>query len=68
MLQEVTTDGNHKHPVAPNRLDRQFEVDTPNHVWTVDITDVWTLEDWLFLAEVMNLFSRQIAAGRWTRG
>lgn len=56
----VTTDSNHKHPVAPNRLDRQFEVDTPNRVWTTDITYVWTLEGWLFLAVVMDLFSRQI--------
>ncbi|HQO30514.1 MAG TPA: DDE-type integrase/transposase/recombinase, partial [Accumulibacter sp.] len=47
-------------PVAPNRLDRQFEVDTPNRVWITDITYVWTLEGWLFLAVVMDLFSRQI--------
>lgn len=57
---KVTTDSNHKHPVAPNRLDRQFEVATPNKVWTADITYVWTLEGWLYLAVVMDLYSRQI--------
>jgi transposase InsO family protein len=57
---KVTTDSNHKHPVAPNLLDRQFDVDAPNKVWTTDITYVWTLEGWLHLAIVMDLFSRQI--------
>ena len=57
---KVTTDSNHKHPVAPNRLDRQFEVAMPNQVWTTDITYVWTLEGWLYLAVVMDLYSRQI--------
>ena len=57
---KVTTDSNHKHPIAPNLLNRQFDVDTPNRVWTTDITYVWTLEGWLYLAVVMDLFSRQI--------
>ena len=57
---KVTTDSNHKHPVAPNRLDRRFDVETPNRVWSADITYVWTLEGWLFLAVVMDLYSRQI--------
>lgn len=57
---KVTTDSNHKYPVAPNRLDRKFEVAMPNQVWTADITYVWTLEGWLYLAVVMNLYSRQI--------
>ena len=57
---KVTTDSNHKHPIAPNLLNRQFDVDAPNRVWTTDITYVWTLEGWLYLAVVMDLFSRQI--------
>ena len=56
----MTTDSNHKHPLVPNLLNRQFDVDTPNRVWTTDITYVWTLEGWLYLAVVMDLFSRQI--------
>ena len=57
---KVTTDSRHNYPVAPNLLDRQFEVDTPNTVWTADITYIWTLEGWSYLAVVMDLFSRQI--------
>jgi putative transposase len=57
---KVTTDSNHNHPIAPNLLDRQFDVDAPNKVWTADITYVWTLEGWIYLAVVMDLFSRQI--------
>lgn len=44
---KVTTDSDHRHPVALNRLDRQFEMPTPNQVWTVEMTSVWTLEVWL---------------------
>ena len=57
---KATTDSSHKHPVAPNRLDRQFDVSAPNRVWTADISYVWTLEGWLYLAIVMDLFSRRI--------
>ena len=52
---KVTTDSNHKHPVAPNLLDRQFDVDAPNKVWTTDITYVWTLEGWLYLGHCNGL-------------
>jgi putative transposase len=55
----VTTDSRHSHPVAPNRLDRQFEVDRPNQVWASDITYLWTAEGWLYLAIVIDLFSRK---------
>ena len=57
---KVTTDSRHSFPVAPNILNRQFEVAEPNRVWTADITYVWTLAGWLYLAVVMDLFSRQI--------
>ncbi|OPX41046.1 MAG: hypothetical protein B1H13_04160 [Desulfobacteraceae bacterium 4484_190.3] len=44
-----TTDSNHKLPVAPNLLDRQFEVERPNKIWCADITYLWTLQGWLYL-------------------
>ena len=47
-------------PVAENRLQRQFDVDAPNRVWTVDITYLSTQEGWLYLAIVLDLFSRRI--------
>ena len=55
-----TTDSNHFLPVAPNRLDQQFEVDRPDAVWTADITYIWTQEGWLYLAVVLDLFSRRV--------
>jgi putative transposase len=57
---KVTTDSRHSFPVAANVLDRKFDVNEPNKVWTADISYVWTLEGWLYLAVVMDLFSRQI--------
>ena len=46
--------------LAPNRLDQQFEVDRPNAAWVTDITYIRTYEGWLYLAIVLDLFSRQI--------
>jgi transposase InsO family protein len=57
---KVTTDSRHSFPVAPNILKRKFDVDKPNTFWTADITYVWTLEGWLHLAVVFDLYSRQI--------
>jgi putative transposase len=57
---KVTTDSRHSFPVAPNILKRKFDVDKPNTFWTADITYVWTLEGWLYLAVVFDLYSRQI--------
>ena len=56
----VTTDGCHDHPVAPNLLDRQFTVEAPNTVWLADLSYIWTREGWLYLAVVLDLFSRQV--------
>jgi putative transposase len=56
----VTTDSRHDHPVAPNRLDRQFTVEAPNTVWLADLSYIWTREGWLYLAVVLDLFSRQV--------
>ncbi len=57
---KVTTDSDHNETISPNRRARQFEVTEPNRVWTTDITYVWTLEGWLYVAVVIDLFSRQV--------
>jgi putative transposase len=57
---KVTTDSRHDHPVAPNLLDRQFTVAAPNTVWLADLSYIWTREGWLYLAVVLDLFSRQV--------
>ena len=56
----VTTDSKHNYPVAPNLLDRQFDIETPNTAWGVDITYLWTDEGWLYLAVIIDLFSRRV--------
>ena len=55
-----TTDSNHSLPVAPNLLNRQFQVQQPNAVWCADITYLWTMHGWLYLAVVIDLYSRKI--------
>jgi len=57
---QKTTDSNHGLPVAPNVLDRQFTVETPNTAWVSDITYLWTREGWLYLAVILDLFSRRV--------
>ena len=57
---KVTTDSKHNLPVAPNLLNRQFEVKEPDKVYVSDITYIWTHEGWLYLAVVIDLFSRQV--------
>ncbi len=54
-----TTDSNHALPIAPNRLDRDFSPAAPNQVWLTDITYVPTDEGWLYLAVILDLFSRK---------
>lgn len=56
----VTTDSNHSNPIYPNLLDRQFHPDKPNQAWTTDVTYIWTSAGWLYLATVMELYSRKI--------
>ena len=58
----ATTDSAHPYPVVPNTLNRQFAVAEPNRVWAGDITDVWTAEGWLYLAVVLDLYSRRVIA------
>jgi transposase InsO family protein len=56
----VTTDSKHSFPVAPNVLDRKFVVAAPNQAWVGDLTYIATEEGWLFLAVVIDLFSRKV--------
>jgi transposase InsO family protein len=55
-----TTDSNHAQPVAPNVVDRQFEPKQPNAVWAGDVTYIATGEGWLYLAVLLDLFSRRV--------
>lgn len=57
---KVTTDSNHALPISPNLLNREFAVSEPDKVWAGDITYIATDEGWLFLAVVIDLFSRQV--------
>jgi len=57
---KATTNSAHKLPVSPNLLERKFSVEAPDRVWTGDITYLWTDEGWLYLAVVIDLFSRQV--------
>jgi putative transposase len=56
----ATTDSRHRFPVAPNILMRDFEVEAPNTAWVTDITYIATLEGWLYLAVILDLFSRKV--------
>ena len=57
---KATTDSKHNLPIAPNLLERQFEVKEPDKVYVSDITYIWTHEGWLYLAVILDLFSRQV--------
>ena len=56
----VTTDSKHHFPVAPNLLNREFQAESPNQKWIADITYIPTGEGWLYLAGVLDLFSRKV--------
>lgn len=62
----ATTDSAHRLPVAANALDRQFAVTAPNRVWAGDITYLWTDTGWLYLAVVLDLYSRAVIG--WAMG
>jgi putative transposase len=57
---KVTTNSNHKQPVFENKLNRQFDVAGPDQAYVGDITYLWTQEGWLYLAVVIDLFSRKV--------
>lgn len=62
----VTTDSKHNLNVYPNLVKREFNVKEPNKVWVADITYIWTLEGWLYLSSIMDLFPRKIVG--WSIG
>ena len=55
-----TTDSNHTFPIAENVLGRNFVAAAPNEAWVTDITYVWTREGWLYVAAIVDLFSRMV--------
>jgi len=57
---KATTDSKHSKPVAQNHLNREFTPEGPNTSWVADITYIYTKEGWLYLATIMDLYSRKI--------
>ena len=57
---KVTTDSNHKLPLFDNLLNRQFDIKEANTAYVADITYIWTQEGWLYLAVVIDLYSRKV--------
>jgi len=61
-----TTDSHHDHPIAPNLLAQAPKASRPNQIWVADITYIKTKEGWLFLAAILDLYSRKIVG--WNMG
>jgi transposase InsO family protein len=57
---KATTDSNHTFNVAPNLLEQDFSATAPNQKWAGDISYIWTGEGWLYLAVVLDLYSRRV--------
>ncbi len=57
---KVTTDSNHNKPVYANIVQQRFEAERPNQLWTSDITYLWTREGWLYLAVILDIYSRMV--------
>jgi transposase InsO family protein len=57
---KVTTDSKHDFPVAKNVLNREFSPSAPNQVWGSDITYLWTQQGWIYLAVIIDLYSRRV--------
>jgi transposase InsO family protein len=62
----VTTDSRHDEPIAPNRLAQAPGATGPNQIWVADITYVWTAQGWVYVAAILDLYSRQIVG--WALG
>ena len=62
---KATTDSNHAFNIAPNLLDQDFSADGPNQKWAGDISYIWTSEGWLYLAVILDLYSRRVIALSW---
>jgi len=63
-----TTDSDHPYTTAANLLGRDFSSPEPNRRWSTDITYVWTMEGWLYLAVVLDLFSRRVVGWSMRKG
>ena len=57
---KATTDSNHAFNIAPNLLDQDFSADAPNQKWAGDISYIWSSEGWLYLAVILDLYSRRV--------
>ena len=57
---KATTDSKHTKRIADNLLQRDFTAEAPNQVWVTDVTAVWTLVGWVYLAAIIDLFSRRV--------
>jgi len=57
---KATTDSNHAFNIAPNLLDQDFSADALNQKWAGDISYIWTGEGWLYLAVILDLYSRRV--------
>ena len=62
----TTTDSKHSFPIAPNLLERDFTAYGPDESWVTDITFIWTRQGWLYLAVILDVFSRRVVG--WATG
>ena len=62
----ATTDSKHSFPIAPNLLERDFTAHGPDESWVTDITFIWTRQGWLYLAVILDVFSRRVVG--WSTG
>ena len=59
-----TTDSQHNKAVASNLLDQNFSAEAPNEKWAADISYIWTAQGWLYLAVMLDLYSRRVIGWR----
>jgi putative transposase len=57
---KATTDSEHALPIAPNLLERDFHAERPDAAWVSDITYIWTRQGWMYLAVILDLYSRKV--------
>lgn len=57
---KVTTDSRHTERIADNLLQRDFTAEAPNQVWVTDVTAIWSATGWVYLAAILDLFSRRV--------
>jgi len=62
---KATADSNHTFSIAPNLLDQDFSADGSNQKWAGDTSYIWTSEGWLYLAVILDLYSRRVIALSW---